>query len=147
MRLTRRGSIGVLIVFGVWCLMTVVISNAYYSGALLSFLTVNKVGSAINSLDELVNSKQQCKLVVQAGSDLANRFLVNQNFIFTLFTQLRSIISLNLQDAKSSGTYKIIGDSLRANPDTLMYKFQQDEVTTKLMTGSFATIHVIVLFF
>lgn len=69
--------IGVLIVFGVWCLMTVVISNGYYSGALLSFLTVNKLGPAINSLNELVNSKQ-CQLVVQAGSDLANAFLVRR---------------------------------------------------------------------
>lgn len=77
MRLTHRRGIGVLIVFGVWCLMTVVISNAYYSGALLSFLTVNKMGAAINSLDELVYSNK-CKLVVQAGTDLASRFLVSQ---------------------------------------------------------------------
>lgn len=45
------------------------------------------------------------------------------------------------QDAKS-GTFKIVGDSLRANPENLVYKFQQDEVTNKLMTGSYATIHV-----
>ena len=64
----------VLIVVGVWCLMVVVLNNAY-AGCLLSFLSVKKIGPPINSLGDLANSTNT-QLIIQAGSDMANRFLV-----------------------------------------------------------------------
>jgi len=66
---------GVLITVGVWCLMTVVLANAY-AGTLLSFLSVTKLGPAINSLEELAKSTT-CQLIGQGGTDLAINFLVH----------------------------------------------------------------------
>ncbi len=67
----------VLIVVGVWCLMVVVLNNAY-AGCLLSFLSVKKIGPAINSLGDLANSSDT-QLIAQAGT--VDRFLV---FFFLL---------------------------------------------------------------
>ena len=66
-----------LIVVGVWCLITVVLANAY-AGCLLSFMSVNKLGPIINSLDELALSKDT-QLVAQGGADITNLFIVNYN--------------------------------------------------------------------
>lgn len=73
MRLNLRA--GILIAVGVWCLMVVVLTN-FYAATLLSFLSVNKLGPAINSLEELTKSPNNCQLLVQGGSDVANNFLV-----------------------------------------------------------------------
>ena len=73
MRLNNRA--GIVIAVGIWCLMTVVLANAY-AGTLLSFLTVKKLNEPINSLDELANSKS-CQLIVQGGTDFTNQFLVS----------------------------------------------------------------------
>ena len=75
MRLNNRA--GIVIAVGVWCLMTVVLANAYAGTQLLSFLTVTKLNEPINSLEELANSKT-CQLIVQGGSGIANQFLVSQ---------------------------------------------------------------------
>ena len=45
------------------------------------------------------------------------------------------------KDAKD-GTYKVIGDSLRANPENVMFKFDRDQVEKKMLTGRYANIHV-----
>ena len=66
--------LGILIAVGCWCLMVVVLANSY-TATLLSFLSVTKLGPAINSLGELANTKS-CQLIVQGGSDVANYFLV-----------------------------------------------------------------------
>ena len=71
---------GILIAVGVWCLMVVVLANAY-AGFLLSFITVMKLEQPINSLDELAKSKT-CQLIAQGGADLANDFLVLAVFKF-----------------------------------------------------------------
>ena len=59
---------------GVWCLMAVVLANAY-GGVLFSFLSVAKLVPIINSLDELTKSKD-VQLITLRGVDLTNRFLV-----------------------------------------------------------------------
>ena len=72
---------------GIWCLMTVVLANAY-AGTLLSFLSVAKLEPIINSLTELANS-EDVQLVIQARSEMAIRFLVRnveKNNIDTLHT-------------------------------------------------------------
>ena len=74
MRLNRRA--GITIAVGVWCLMTVVLANAY-AGTLLSFLTVQKLQQPINSIEELAESKT-CQLIVQGGSEWTKIFLVGQ---------------------------------------------------------------------
>jgi hypothetical protein len=68
---------GIIMAVGCWCLMVVVLSNAY-SATLLSFLSVTKLNPAINSLEELANS-ESCQLLVQGGADLVNDFLVIKN--------------------------------------------------------------------
>ena len=73
MRLNLRA--GIVIIVGIWCLMVVVLNTAY-GATLLSFLSVTKLGPAINSLDELTKSKS-CQLIVQGGADLTNDFFVS----------------------------------------------------------------------
>ena len=70
-----------MLLVGVWCLMAIVLANSY-AGCLLSchVLTVNKMGPAINSLDELAHSKDT-KLIAQGGAALANQLLVDRNEI------------------------------------------------------------------
>ena len=80
MRLKPRN--GVLIAVGVWCLMVVVLANAY-AGKLLSFLSVAKLEPVINSLDELAKS-DTCQLIVQGGEDLVNDFLVKIKLYYTV---------------------------------------------------------------
>ena len=63
------------IAVGVWCLMAVVLANAY-AGTLFSFLTVTKLEPIVNSLEELANSKQ-LQLLIQDRTVLADRLLVH----------------------------------------------------------------------
>ena len=72
LRLRSRGS---WILVGIWCLMCVVLANAY-AGVLFSFLSVAKLEPIVKSLEELANAKQ-LKLIVQDRSELANRYLVH----------------------------------------------------------------------
>ena len=71
-RLRSRNAL--LIVVGIWCLMTIILTN-FYAGILLSFMSVKKLGPVINSLDELAHSKET-KLIAPVGNDWTNRFLV-----------------------------------------------------------------------
>ena len=71
MRLRSRGS---YILIGVWCLMAVVLSNAY-GGVLFSFLSVSKLEQPINSMEELSRSKQ-VMIITQDRTELATRLLV-----------------------------------------------------------------------
>ena len=71
LRLRSRGS---YILVGVWCLMAVVLANAY-AGTLFSFLSVTKLEPIVNSLEELAQSKD-LQLIIQDRSELAIRFLV-----------------------------------------------------------------------
>ena len=64
----------VLILVGVWCLMTVVLAHAY-GRTLFSFLSVTKLGPVINSIDELARS-DNIEVIVQGGTDTVDRFLV-----------------------------------------------------------------------
>ena len=71
MRFRSRAS---YIAVGIWCLMAVVLANAY-GGVLFSFLTVGKLEPAINSLDELAKSRN-VEIITLNGLELTNRFLV-----------------------------------------------------------------------
>jgi len=71
LRLESRGS---YIVVGAWCLVAVVLANAY-AGTLFSYLSVSKLKPIVNSLEELAQSKD-LQLIVQDKSELATRFLV-----------------------------------------------------------------------
>ena len=71
LRLRSRGSV---LLVGIWCLMCVVLANAY-AGTLFSFLSVSKLEQPINSLEELANS-EDVQLILQFHSDIAERFLV-----------------------------------------------------------------------
>ena len=70
----RRRSRGSYILVGIWCLVAVVLANAY-AGTLFSFLSVAKLEPIVNSLEELANSKN-LQLISQDRSDVSNRFLV-----------------------------------------------------------------------
>lgn len=67
----------VLIVVGTWLLITVVLANSYAS-TLLSFMSVKKFGTVINSLDDLAHSKET-QLTVSLDWDLYGRFFVSFN--------------------------------------------------------------------
>ena len=71
MRLRSRGS---YILIGVWCLMAVVLANAY-GGVLFSFLSVSKLEQPINSMEELSRSKQ-VMIITQDRTELSTRLLV-----------------------------------------------------------------------
>ena len=71
----RLRSHGSYILVGIWCLVAVVLANAY-AGTLFSFLSVTKLEPIVNSLDELAHSPN-LKLIVQFQTDVANRFLVH----------------------------------------------------------------------
>ena len=61
------------IVTGFWCLMTLVLINAYASN-LISYLTVPKLQPVIQSLQHL-SSSRDLKLAIDANSVLAQRIL------------------------------------------------------------------------
>lgn len=71
LKLRSRGS---YILVGIWCLMAVVLANAY-AGTLFSFLSVPKLEPIVNSLEELANDKH-LQIIIQDRNELANRFLV-----------------------------------------------------------------------
>ena len=95
---------GILIAVGVWCLMVVVLANAY-AATLLSFQSVTKQEPGINSLDELANSKS-CQLLIQGDSDLANDFLVSLNSqrIKTAGSQLNNLFYTNFRMQRMART-------------------------------------------
>ena len=86
---------GILIAVGVWCLMVVILANAY-AGMLLSFLSVTKLEPAINSLEELANSKS-CQLLIQGGSDVTNQFLVSRSSNSRIIFYIKKMIYFNTQ--------------------------------------------------
>ena len=64
------------LVVGMWCMMTVVLANAY-AGTLFSFLSVAKLNPIINSLDELANSTH-VELVTQARTQWVGYLMVSE---------------------------------------------------------------------
>jgi len=76
----RMGSRGRYILVGVWCLMAVVLANAY-AGTLFSFLSVAKLEPIVNSLEALAQSKD-LQLIVQDRSEMAKRFMVMTTSFF-----------------------------------------------------------------
>ena len=62
------------VIVGIWCLMTVVLANAY-AGTLYSVLTVTKLEPVINSLEKLAYTGN-VQLLIQARSELTERILV-----------------------------------------------------------------------
>ncbi len=95
------------IVAGVWCLTSIVFVYLY-SGCLTSFITIPKLRPLIESLDDLSTSV-----------DLELTILKNSVF--------ESIILESI-----SGTYKILGDSLRNNPQNRLPKdFLEPEIFLK----------------
>ena len=47
------------------------------------------------------------------------------------------------KDPNATGTYKLLGDFLRQNPRNILYQFNQEILKEKLMSGSYATCHVL----
>ena len=70
--LRSRGS---FILVGIWCLVCVVLSNAY-AGTLFSFLSVTKLEPAIDSVKDLAYNTDNVTLLVQSNSVFANQLLV-----------------------------------------------------------------------
>ena len=46
------------------------------------------------------------------------------------------------KDPNATGTYKLLGDSLRKHPENLIYNLNQDILKEKMMSGSYAIVHV-----
>ena len=46
------------------------------------------------------------------------------------------------QNPQAKGVDKLLGDSLSENPDNLIYRFNQEILKAKLLSGKYATIHV-----
>jgi hypothetical protein len=134
--LRSRGS---YILVGVWCLIAVVLANAY-SGTLFSFLSVVKLEQIVNSIEELAQSKE-LQLIVQDKSELAIRFLVIKLLIIHIYWIFNDADNLHFYiQSATSGTEKLIGDSLRNNPGNLFATLA--EAKRKLVTGSYALIYV-----
>lgn len=119
--------------------MSVVLANAY-AGTLFSFLTVTKLEPIVNSLEELANSKQ-LQLLIQDRTELAERLLVTYIILNKIYYHLLKIL-ISIKRA-TNGAEKIIGDSLRANPENLIANLGQ--VKQKLVKGTYAFTYVIIL--
>ena len=59
-----------------------------------------------------------------------------------IYFTILNVVYEYIQNA-TNGTYKLIGDKFRANPQNMMYRFDRDEVKSRLMNGSLAHIHVL----
>lgn len=77
LKIKSRGS---FLLVGIWCLMTVVLANGY-AGTLFSFMSVTKLKQPINSIEELAASS--ITLLTQSDTELTNRFLVMNQFVFS----------------------------------------------------------------
>ena len=64
------------------------------------------------------------------------------SYFFSFSSRIKNLFFNKIKSA-TNGTYKLIGDTLRANPENLLYSFKQDEVKAKLVTGRHVIIHVI----
>jgi len=119
--------------------MAVVLANAY-AGTLFSFLSVSKLEQPINSLDDLAKSKD-VTLIIQNHLQLTDELLVDEDINNRKKYYVSSYEILKFtQDAKN-GTEKVIGDTLRANPDNLVPNVK--EAKKKLMNGTYAFTFVI----
>lgn len=79
---------------GLWCLMAVVLTNAYTS-TLTSYLTVPKLEPIVNTLEELA-ANGRIKITLDFESDLSKVFLVktrNQLFQGLTFSNKESFYS------------------------------------------------------
>jgi len=114
--------------------MCVVLANAY-AGTLFSFISVSKLEPIVNSLEELANAKH-LQFLIQDRTEIAIRLLVIDSYgkilVAFIFLNLYKILT---RKAAASGTEKVIGDSLRANPDNLIQNLKQ--VKDKLATGRY----------
>jgi hypothetical protein len=71
LRLKSRGS---YLLVAIWCLMCVVLANGY-GGVLFSYLSVQKLEPALNSIEDI--AKSNVKLAVLSRSELSTRLLVS----------------------------------------------------------------------
>ena len=108
---TKRSSLR--FVAGIWCLATIVLASAY-TGVMTSSMAVRKLKPIIKSMEELAASNE-VTVTVDSNSVLANDMLVITNFEF----HDQRDLSYCGQSA-ASGPYKILGDSLRTNPNLLI---------------------------
>ena len=119
--------------------MTVVLANGY-GGVLFSFLSVAKLEPAVNSLEELANANN-LSLIVQDKSVLSDRLLVRR-YLEYYSNSNSCVYTIELIQNAESGPEKIIGDSLRANPDNLVPNLQN--VKEMLLTGNYAFAFVFI---
>ncbi len=52
------------------------------------------------------------------------------------------ILNQHPKESEAKGTNKLLGDSLRKHPENVMENFTPGAMKAKLMTGSYATMHV-----
>ena len=71
----RRRSKGSVLLVGIWCLLAVVLANAY-GGVLFSFMSVAKLEQPINSLQELAQSKDVKLAVIDRSEPSIQTLLV-----------------------------------------------------------------------
>lgn len=91
---TRLKSTSFFIAAGVWCLMALIVVNAY-AGNLISYLAVPKLKPVIQSFEDLVENKD-LQLAVEANTLMANRFLVGTVLTYTnslIFILIRTIFT------------------------------------------------------
>lgn len=122
------------LVAGLWCLMMVVLVNAY-TGTLMSYLTVPKLRPIVNTLEELAASSET-QMTVDFELGKARMFLViNQRKVcFNNLPILKALESF-IQEA-TSGPNKVIGNSLRNNPQLLVKGSSTEGVKNVLQRGS-----------
>ena len=131
----RLNSLASYVVVGTWLLVTVVLANAY-AGTLFSFLSVAKLESPINSLQELAKTTK-IQLILQAHTELADQILVKIIYKCVLLF----INSKHKIKSATSGPESVIGDSFRANPSNLISVL--GEAKEKLKTGKYAFSYVL----
>lgn len=104
------------ILTGTWVLVMIVIINAY-AGLLTAFLTVPKLEPTVETFEDLVN-RPGWSVTIDRNNDLANKFLVSfRRFLFDFNFHFATDSYPDFCQNASSGTFKVLGDQLRNNPD------------------------------
>ncbi|XP_046649955.1 ionotropic receptor 93a-like isoform X1 [Daphnia pulicaria] len=121
--ISAKANISLRLVAGVWCLTMVVLVNAY-TGTLMSYLTVPKLRPIVNTLEELAASSET-RMTVDFELGKARMFL-----------------------EATSGPNKVIGNSLRNNPQLLIKGNTLDGVKNVLQRGAtYFANHLLVNYF
>lgn len=131
-RITNRFSLRIILTC--WLLAIVVLINAYKS-VVISYLTIPKLKPIPQSLEELAAMKQY-RITIMNNTLLANSILVLSTLCGFYLCNMSCI---DFQNA-TSGTNKVLGDSLRQNPELLFTEFSQ--ATKNVLESHAANVEV-----